>query len=340
LSPIATDRASRLALGAALLAATAAVALPTTAEAARARIYVCVTRDFGTLNLTSAKAKCPDGQRKLSWSVDGGRGAAGPKGARGERGAQGPKGDTGPQGPKGDTGAQGPQGPQGPAGPAGAGGGEPGPQGPPGPAGPIGPAGPTGPAGAAGPTGPRGDTGPQGPTGPQGLQGEPGPTGPTGLAGATGPTGPAGPTGPQGPAGDTDLIGSGSGSVATLAIPATAVVGGGSDVSFTDDAQLGSGLSHLVPSTFVSVVAAGRYVVSFNVSYSSGIGAALALAVNGVVQPQTQVPLLTSSGQVSQTTTLALAAGDVVTLRNNSGVILSLAIAPSVGAQLTFQRVS
>lgn len=37
---------------------------------------------------------------------------------------------------------------------------------------------------------------------------------------------------------------------------------------------------------------------------------------------------------------LALAAGDVITLRNNSGVTLTLAAAPEVGAQMNIIRLN
>jgi hypothetical protein len=96
-------------------------------SASGGRLYACVTAQFKTLNLSSAKARCPDGQQKISWRIKGergpqggrgpkGSGGAGPAGPKGDTGAQGPKGDTGAQGPRGDTGAAGPKGDAGPAG--------------------------------------------------------------------------------------------------------------------------------------------------------------------------------------------------------------------------------
>ena len=82
-------------------------------------LYACVTKDFGTLNLTTAHASCPNGERRVSWNS---------KGRRGASGKQGPKGVKGNAGPKGDTGARGEAGLEGPAGPRG----ETGPEGPPG----------------------------------------------------------------------------------------------------------------------------------------------------------------------------------------------------------------
>lgn len=103
-------RASAVATVAALVA-TSLVAAPTASAATPPkRIYACVTEAFQTLNLTSKAARCPAGQTKVSWSVDG---------ARGEGGKPGPRGVRGPQGPNGSNGPAGPVGPQGPTGPAG-----------------------------------------------------------------------------------------------------------------------------------------------------------------------------------------------------------------------------
>lgn len=321
-------RAGLLALGAAAVAAAGSLpAVAAAAPAKSARIYVCVTQDFGTLNLSSAKAKCAAGQRKLSWNVEGLRGEPGTRGAKGEPGPRGPQGERGAQGPKGDTGAQGPKGETGPAGPAGSGGGAPGPQGEPGPAGPQGPIGLTGPIGPIGPVGP------QGPVGPAGATGDEGPQGPGG------PIGPIGPQGVQGAPGDPSELAADTGSFAHLPTIVDATVIGGADVPLSNNAVVGAGLAHAPGATTVTVSSGGRYVVSYGAAHTAGIGAALAIAVNGVVTPLTIVPLLTSTGQVSSTTTLQLTAGDVVTLRNNSAVAMTLALAPSVGAQLTLQRV-
>jgi hypothetical protein len=151
-------------------------------------LYACVTARFMTLNLSSASAKCPNGQLKISWNI---------KGERGRPGARGPQGHTGPQGNTGATGATGPQGLQGATGLPGA----IGPQGPKGDTGATGPQGPKGDTGATGATGPTGATGLQGDTGatgPQGPKGDTGATGPQGPKGDTGATGPQGPTGPPG----------------------------------------------------------------------------------------------------------------------------------------------
>jgi hypothetical protein len=47
---------------------------------------------------------------------------------------------------------------------------------------------------------------------------------------------------------------------------------------------------------------------------------------------------LVATGNISGSAIMTLAAGDVVTLRNNSFVALTLALSPAVSAQLTFKK--
>ncbi len=101
------------------------------------RIYACVTARFDTLNLSSARAACPAGQRKISWNADGPRGPRGLIGATGTAGTHGTNGATGNQGTGGTDGAQGTAGAQGATGA----------QGPAGAQGAVGATGLTGPAG-------------------------------------------------------------------------------------------------------------------------------------------------------------------------------------------------
>jgi len=83
------------------------------------KYYACVTQQFKTLNLTTKAARCPNGERKISFNAKGRRGARGRTGSTGARGPAGPKGDTGGTGPQGATGTSGPTGPAGPTGPKG-----------------------------------------------------------------------------------------------------------------------------------------------------------------------------------------------------------------------------
>lgn len=161
---------------------------------ASTQLYACVTGQFGTLNLTTKSAKCPEGQQKITWNVKGMRGERGPKG---ERGAQGPAGKQGAAGPAGAKGDSGPRGDTGPKGDSGA-------------------QGPTGAAGASGPTGATGATGNAGADGATGSSGSTGATGVTGLTGSTGATGTTGVTGEIGPTGATGVTGAEGVSSTTL----------------------------------------------------------------------------------------------------------------------------
>ena len=143
-------------------------------------LYACITERYKTLNLTTATAKCPSGQRKISFNAKGERGAAGAAGVAGAAGA------VGPAGPKGETGERGPAAPSVL--------GSPGTKGDTGPKGDTGASGPKGDTGTAGAAGPKGDTGATGAAGAAGPKGDTGATGAAGPVGATGATGPAGPT--------------------------------------------------------------------------------------------------------------------------------------------------
>jgi BclB C-terminal domain-containing protein len=138
--------------------------LAATGSPSAKRYYACVAGRYKTLNLTTAGAACPGGQRKISFG-EGERGLTGAAGAAGAKGANGSKGAAGAAGPEGKVGAVGPEGkagPEGKQGPSGTGSGSPGPEGK---EGPQGPAGAAGPPGSIGPPGPRGNEGPPGPEG-------------------------------------------------------------------------------------------------------------------------------------------------------------------------------
>jgi hypothetical protein len=128
----------------------AAIDSATGARTSKRTLYACVTQTHKTLNLVSAERKCPSGQRKISWSAEGNRGATGKTGARGSTGAKGEAGAAGARGAQGATGA-----------------------------GAIGAAGATG---ATGATGAQGIAGSDGTNGTNGTNGAPGPVGPSAIA--------------------------------------------------------------------------------------------------------------------------------------------------------------
>ncbi len=214
-----------------------------------------------------------------------------------------------------------------------------GPQGPQGPIGPVGPTGPTGATGVTGPTGPTGPTaaGPAGATGATGATGPAGATGAPGPAGATGATGPAGATGATGPAGTGAGLAA-FGYIYSLAAGTAITVAGGTDVIFSDNGPLFN-VVHALATPQIIVALAGTYQIFYSIDVTAGIGASIALAVNGVVNPSTPVTILAATGIVAGKAMLTLAAGDTVTLRNNSLLAITLAAAPSVGSQITLELV-
>ncbi len=122
----------------------AAIDSATGARTSKRTLYACVTQTHKTLNLVSAERKCPSGQRKISWSAGGNRGARGKTGGRGSTGAKGETGAAGVRGAQGATGA-----------------------------------GATGATGATGAAGPQGIAGSDGTNG---TNGAPGPVGPSAIA--------------------------------------------------------------------------------------------------------------------------------------------------------------
>lgn len=256
-------------------------------------------------------------------------GAQGVAGLHGATGAQGATGSHGAAGARGATGAEGLQGVPGTAGQNGATGAN----------GANGDNGATGPTGATGGTGIQGFAGPPGPAGPAGSNGSngaTGPSGPTGTTGTTGETGPSGPTGTTGTTGATGPTGAGLAAFSytyELATLADATVVGGADVPFSNNGPL-SGVTHTAGTTTITVPTAGVYQVNYNVSITAGIGAQLAVAVNGTVDASTPISALVAVGQISGSATLTLAAGDVITLRNNSAIPFTMTLAPGVGAQV------
>jgi hypothetical protein len=105
----------KLLAAAGLVAATvmgAGVSLAATGTAKPTTIQACEkTKTHGLYQRSGAK--CPKGDKALSWNVTGPRGATGPAGKTGTTGNTGPQGPAGATGPTGATGNAGPQGPAG-----------------------------------------------------------------------------------------------------------------------------------------------------------------------------------------------------------------------------------
>lgn len=105
-------------------------------------VYTGCVGALGVLRVIDAPTqKCVVGEKQITWSQTGPKGATGAAGPAGAAGEPGATGATGPAGAPGAAGAAGAPGTDGAVGPAG-------------PTGPTGPAGPQGPAGPAGNSGP------------------------------------------------------------------------------------------------------------------------------------------------------------------------------------------
>lgn len=219
--------------------------------------------------------------------------------------------------------------------------------------GPTGATGPTGPAG--GPVGPTGATGAAGATGPAGA------TGATGAAGATGATGPAGATGATGAAGATGPTGAfttihgafltfntgpftPSGTTATGTVIPT---GSADPPPFNTP-----GAFTVNPDGSVTVNQAGIYEVQATVNLAANQSGTFGIQVNGTgtavsfLNSFSGINTTTGTMELSRTSLLNLAAGDVVSIglisSNSPTVTLSDGITGGIGspsAALTFIKV-
>ncbi|EIC28318.1 BclA C-terminal domain-containing protein [Methylomicrobium album] len=115
------------------------------------------------------------------------------------------------------------------------------------------------------------------------------------------------------------------------------IVGGDTDVSFSNNGPL-EGIAHTTGSS-VSITSTGTYKIDYKVNLTDGVGAAIAIAVNGTANQSTSVPVLAAPGQVSGTAILDLNADDIITLRNDSSATsFTLSGEAGVDAQLSVLR--
>ena len=107
----------------------------------------------------------------------------------------------------------------------------------------------------------------------------------------------------------------------------------GEDVLFSNNGPL-TGITHTLGTSTITVNNTGAYEINYSMNIIAGIGSEIAIAVNGIVDASTPVSVIVNAGSISGTAILSLVAGDVITLRNNSVVPLTMTLAPTVGAQL------
>jgi hypothetical protein len=145
-----------------------------------------------------------------------------------------------------------------------------------------------------------------------------------------GPSGPPGPAGPMGPSGSGIES---FGYVYNLASIINATILGGSAINFSNNGPLEK-ITHAPGSDCVLINKTGTYKIDYSVFITAGVGASIAIAVNGVINPSTNIRALVTLGELNGTATLSLKKGDVITLVNNSIVAFTLALIPAVSAQL------
>ncbi|MFZ5953476.1 MAG: hypothetical protein ACOYT8_00070 [Candidatus Dependentiae bacterium] len=203
-------------------------------------------------------------------------------------------------------------------------------------------AGETGATGNTGDTGFTGFTGPQGALGALGAAGDTGNTGPTGLTGATGFTGPQGPIGATGNTGASGIGSTGitgitgnTGPTGLNAVDAafayvfftglTSVTGGdpvtlaqSASVPFNNQGPISS-IIHTADSTDIEIVNGGIYEILFTVATSGN--SIFGVVVNGViVATRYNTGLDTVNPPNNGRIIISLNPGDIVTLRNLSGI--------------------
>ena len=81
-----------------------------------------------------------------------------------------------------------------------------------------------------------------------------------------------------------------------LATIADATVVGGADVPLSNNGPL-NGITHTAGTTTITVSETGYYRINYSVNTTAGIGAAIAIAVNGTVDASTDIPLLVATSK-------------------------------------------
>ncbi|MCY8976358.1 BclA C-terminal domain-containing protein, partial [Bacillus atrophaeus] len=170
-----------------------------------------------------------------------------------------------------------------------------------------------GPAGATGATGTTGDAGPAGATGATGATGDVGPVGATGATGATGDAGPAGATGATGATGTGAAGLSEYGYIYNLSAQTVAIE---ADVIFDSTGITTPGITHAPGTSQIAITTPGDYEVTFSVS---GVEPnQFTLFLNGAPITNTVYGSGAGTQQNNGQAIIAIAAGDVLTLRNHT----------------------
>lgn len=146
------------------------------------------------------------------------------------------------------------------------------------------------------------------------------------CGGATGPTGPEGSTGATGPTGtccgcDYGMFWTPQ-AIVNLDVTVNVAIAPNDPVPFINDGVT-SNVARTGPGTF-QVVDAGVYEIAWQLSVTAAVNPELALFVNGVLQPYTEIGSSLVAGELSGKALVPLSAGDTVELRNTSLATITL----------------
>ncbi|WP_338390260.1 BclA C-terminal domain-containing protein [Bacillus atrophaeus] len=157
------------------------------------------------------------------------------------------------------------------------------------------------------------DAGPAGATGATGATGDVGPVGATGATGATGDAGPAGATGATGATGTGAAGLSEYGYIYNLSAQTVAIE---ADVIFDSTGITTPGITHAPGTSQIAITTPGDYEVTFSVS---GVEPnQFTLFLNGAPITNTVYGSGAGTQQNNGQAIIAIAAGDVLTLRNHT----------------------
>jgi len=196
--------------------------------------------------------------------------------------------------------------------------------------------------GCQGPVGPQGCQGVQGCQGCKGDEGDKGCKGDQGDVGPVGPVGPKGDVGPQGPQGIpgvSPLL-----EYAYIYSILSQVVAGGASIPMEQNGLISPGVTHsmIIDQDQVIVAVAGIYRIE--VSVVSDGTMFFAIAINGVIQPQSEYGSSVGGSIACGTCLVTVAAGDIITVVNYAPQSVNLSNSSSdntrISASILLQQVN
>lgn len=162
---------------------------------------------------------------------------------------------------------------------------------------------------------------------------------PVGVVGPRGPQGPQGPVGPTGATGATGAVGGLFGYAYVYNNAGAQAVANNAAITFNATGPFTPGITHVNGTAPIIVADAGTYAIFFSVSADqvSEIG----IAINGAVDASARYTSNDTDQQNTGFAILALAAGDSITIVNQSGAGITLTdTAGMVNASVLIERVA